>query len=154
MLIRKIDYSEYKLVTNLFNNYRMFYKQKSDIELAESFIKERLENNESVIFVALTGNEGGLLSVGFTQLYPLISSVRAAKNWVLNDLYVDADYRKHGIGEALIKTAMDFAKTQNSKLLQLETAIDNYIAQKLYETIGFKKKGSASGHFTYQVEIL
>ena len=28
--------------------------------------------------------------VGFTQLYPLFSSVQTARTWLLNDLYVDA----------------------------------------------------------------
>ena len=79
--------------------------------LAESFIKARLENDESVIFVALA-DDG--TPAGFTQLYPVFSSARAAKNWLLNDLYVDVAYRKQGVGEALLKTAMDFARSENS----------------------------------------
>src|SRR6185437_1518505 len=89
MYIKRIDFSEYQLVTALFNKYRIFYNQPSDIRLAERFIKERLENNESVIFVALIDDDGKPAPVGFTQLYPLISSMRAAKNWLLNDLYVE-----------------------------------------------------------------
>ena len=153
MQIKKINASEYQLVTGLFNNYRIFYKQQPDITLAENFIKERLSNNESIIFVAFSDYEGQSLPVGFTQLYPLISSVKAIKNWLLNDLYVNADYRKQGIGEALIKTAMVFAKEQNSNFIRLETAFDNYTAQKLYETIGFKKQKLNSADFVYQAEI-
>jgi len=150
MQIKRITLSEYQLVTGLFDKYRVFYKQPSDIELAEMFIKERLENNESVIFVALGADK---LPVGFTQLYPLISSARAIKNWLLNDLYVDAGYRKQGIGEALIKEAMNFARGENSVYVKLETACDNFTAQSLYEAIGFKKQEPDNAYFTYSIEL-
>ncbi|BAU55816.1 GNAT family N-acetyltransferase [Mucilaginibacter gotjawali] len=150
MQIKRITLSEYQLVTGLFDKYRVFYKQPSDIPLAEKFIRERLENKESVIFVAFD-NDGS--PAGFTQLYPLISSVRAIKNWLLNDLYVDAAYRKQGVGEALIKTAMDFAAGENAVYLKLETAVDNYAAQSLYEAIGFKKQEPETGYLTYKIEV-
>lgn len=153
MQIKRITLAEYPLVTALFNAYRMFYKQDADMALAEKFIRERLEHNESVIFVALTDVEEGQKPVGFTQLYPTISSVRAVKNWILNDLYVDAGFRKKGVGEALIKTAMDFARNQNAVHIQLETAVDNFTAQSLYENIGFVKQEQGSSFFTYRKEL-
>src|ERR1700753_4389209 len=117
MTIKRIPPSEYHSVVRLFDDYRVFYKFPSDITLAERFIKDRLENNESIIFIA-SADDG--TSIGFTQLYPLISSGRAIKNWVLNDLYVTADRRKQGIGEALINTAKDFARSDGAAFLQLE----------------------------------
>jgi ribosomal protein S18 acetylase RimI-like enzyme len=150
MQIKRINLSEYHLVTSLFDRYRIFYKQPSDLKLAENFIKERLENNESVIFVALAEDDK---PAGFTQLYPIFSSARATKNWLLNDLYVETAYRKQGIGAALIKAAMDFARRENSSYLKLETAHDNYIAQSLYEAVGFIKQEPDSAFFTYRIEI-
>src|ERR1700749_5080579 len=132
MQIKRITLSEYQLVAGLFNSYRVFYQQPSDIELAENFIKTRLQNNESVIFLAMADKDGEPAPAGFTQLYPTISSVRAIRNWVLNDLYVEADFRKQGIGEALIKAAMDFAREDGAAYVKLETAVDNFTAQKLY----------------------
>lgn len=149
MEIKQIYAADYLLVTGLFNEYRMFYKQESDIGLAESFIKNRLENNESVVFAALEDDK----VVGFTQLYPLISSVRAVKNWLLNDLFVDANYRKRGIGEALLKKAATFAKTHGATFLQLETAVDNYTAQNLYEATGFIKQEIGNTFFCYRKAI-
>jgi len=150
MQIKRIAQSEYNLVTGLFDQYRVFYKQASDIALAEKFIRERLENNESVVFLALS-DDGS--PAGFTQLYPIYSSVRAVKNWLLNDLYVDAAYRRKGIAEALIKAAMDFAKSEGSTYVKLETAYDNYTAQSVYEAIGFKKQEAETGYFTYRIEV-
>ena len=149
MNIKRINLSEANLVIGLFDKYRVFYKKDSDIELAERFIKTRLENNESVIYVALEGDS----PVGFTQLYPKYSSVSAVKNWILNDLYVDSNYRKQGIGEALIKTAMEFAKSSGATYVQLETAVDNYTAQSLYEGIGFQKQEPDTEYFLYRIPV-
>ncbi len=91
--------------------------------------------------------------VGFTQLYPKYSSVSMSKNWILNDLYVDNDYRKQGIGEDLIKTAMEFARNQSATFVQLETAVDNYTAQSLYEAIGFKKQAEDKEFFLYKIDL-
>lgn len=147
--IKQLKLTEAQLVVGLFNQYRIFYSQLSDIGMAKAYIEVRLENNESIIFVALDKDQ----PIGFTQLYPIYSSVRLTKNWILNDLFVDANYRKQGVGETLIKKAMDFAKKQGSTFLQLETAMDNYGAQSLYETIGFKKQENDSDFFLYKIAL-
>ena len=149
--IIKIDKTQAHLVYELFNQYRIFYKQQPDIESAKKFIDARLNNNESVIFVALADNNSK--PVGFTQLYPNYSSVRAIKNWTLNDLYVDSDYRKQGIGEKLIQTAMEYAKNDNAKFVELSTAVDNYTAQSVYEKIGFKKQEPDTAFYTYRIDL-
>jgi ribosomal protein S18 acetylase RimI-like enzyme len=150
MEIVKIDQFQGDLVFGLFNKYRMFYKADSNIELAKTFIQARLDNKESVIFVALNENSQ---PVGFTQLYPSFSSVRAMKNWILNDLYVENDYRKQGVGEKLIRKAMDFAKENGAKFIELSTGMDNFTAQKLYETIGFIRQSPDSEYYNYRISL-
>lgn len=149
MVVKRINLSEAHFVIGLFDKYRVFYKKDSDIDLADRFIKTRLVNNESVIFVALEDE----VPIGFTQLYPKYSSVGAVKNWILNDLYVEPNYRKQGIGEALIKTAMEFAKGDGATYVQLETAVDNYTAQSLYEGIGFQKQAPDTEYFLYRIPV-
>ncbi len=151
MKIIRIDKTEGNLVFELFDQYRIFYKQPSDMDLAKRFIQTRLDNNESVIFVALSTIKSE--PVGFTQLYPKYSSVRTVRNWILNDLYVHQEYRKQGIGEKLIKKAMDFAKETDAKFVELSTAVDNYTAQSVYEQIGFEKQSPDTEFYTYRISI-
>lgn len=153
MEIRRINQSEAELVVALFNKYRVFYNQQSDIDIARKFIHARLTNNESVIFVATDNIADKIIPAGFTQLYPTYSSVRVVKNWILNDLYVDSPYRKQGVGEQLIRAAMKFAKENDAKYVQLETALDNYTAQSLYEQIGFIKQPPDMDYYTYRIAI-
>ena len=153
MEIKRIAAGDASLVIPLFDQYRVFYKQLSNPELARQFITDRLVNNESVIFVAYEPGDDGVTATGFTQLYPTYSSARAAKNWILNDLYVAPGYRQQGIGESLIKKAMEFAKENGSTYVQLETAIDNFPAQQLYERIGFIRQEPDNAFYVYRIPL-
>jgi len=122
-------------VSNLFNLYRVFYQQSSDLDGAKNYIKSRLESKDSVIFIVKDKQE----YVGFTQLYPTFSSISMKRSWILNDLYVDGQARKQGIGEMLLHKAKDFAIQTGANNLSLSTAPDNYSAQRLYEKLGYKR---------------
>ena len=153
MEIKRISTSEADLVIGLFNKYRIFYNQPSNLDLAKSFVNARLENNESVVFVALAKNKGETVPVGFTQLYPKFSSGRAIKIWILNDLYVEQEYRKQGVGKSLIMKALTYAKDDGASHVELSTAVDNYRAQRLYEYIGFQKQNPGTDFYGYKIEV-
>ena len=121
-------------IVPLFNAYRVFYEQPSDLGSAKQFLKDRILNKESIIYVAYEGEK----AVGFTQLYPLFSSVSLKAMYLLNDLYVKSTHRGNGIGEALIEKAKTLCEKERNKGLALQTATDNP-AQKLYERLGFAK---------------
>ncbi len=133
-------------VSVLFNKYRLFYQQTSDLEGALAYIKERIDNMDSVIFVV----KNDLGYAGFTQLYPTFSSVSMKRAWILNDLYVDEAARKQGIGEMLLQKAKDFAVETGAKSISLETASDNITAQRLYEKNGYKKQSQI---FHYELDL-
>jgi len=135
-VIRKATIEDADAIANLFDAYRMFYQQPSDIKGATEFITERLQKNESVILLAFIGN----VAVGFTQLYPIFTSVGMQRTWLLNDLFVDAAYRGRHIATALLDAAKDFGRSTNSKWLMLQTGSTNAVAQALYEKNGWHKE--------------
>jgi len=136
MSILKATLDDLNSLTELFDLYRIFYQQKSNINGAKAFIKDRLSNEESVIFIAFDENN----PIGFVQLYPSFSSVSMKRTWVLNDLYVSESVRGKGFGEKLIKKAITFAGQTGAKGVLLETNIENLPAQRLYEKVGFIKE--------------
>ncbi|MFJ7683825.1 GNAT family N-acetyltransferase [Peribacillus butanolivorans] len=142
MGIQKATLNELDSLTELFDLYRVFYEQTSNLEDSREFLKERLTNEESVIFMAFDGDN----PIGFVQLYPSFSSVSMMRSWVLNDLFVKGNARKKGFGEKLLKAAIAFAKETGAKGVSLETDKDNGNAQKLYEKIGFIRE---SNYFYY-----
>jgi ribosomal protein S18 acetylase RimI-like enzyme len=135
-------------LTALFDGYRVFYKQASDPALARAFIEERLQRSESVIFIARDGGNREVL--GFTQLYPMFSSVSARRIWVLNDLFVAHAARNRGVARTLMDCARDFAMEAGALRLILETAEDNHAAQALYESLGYVRE---SGERHYVLEL-
>lgn len=130
---RKANLQDLKQLSELFDQYRIFYHKDSDISAAENFLKERIENNDSEIFVA--EHEGKL--VGFVQLYPLFSSTRMKRYWLLNDLFVNENFRGKGFSKELIEEGKELAKSTNSAGLLLETGKSNDIGNQLYPSCGF-----------------
>lgn len=135
MEIRRALVGDAALVAPLFDQYRIFYKQVSDVKSAEAFLKERLQKQESVLFLALDGDR----VLGFTQLYPSFSSVSLRRLWILNDLFVDKNSRRSSVARALMSQAENFAREDGACGLTLKTARDNHPAQNLYTALGWKK---------------
>jgi ribosomal protein S18 acetylase RimI-like enzyme len=131
--IRKAALQDLDELTILFDAYRTFYKQPGNPEAAKEFLKERLLHNESVILLAFNASQ----VIGFTQLYPIFSSVSLKKAWLLNDLYVHPAARRSGAAEALLNSARDHGIATCAKWLLLETARDNFPAQSLYTKNGW-----------------
>lgn len=159
MHIRQATLEDLDILVPLFDGYRQFYKQESNIEGARSFLCQRLESNESLVYIAFMPDfvqadaklpddqEGTAIqnpesnenqAVGFTQIYPFYSSVSMERMLILNDLYINPNFRGLGVGTALIDTVKNLCRNLDQKGVALQTAYDNP-AQKLYEREGFKK---------------
>ncbi len=134
MIIRKATPEDLPRLAQLFDDFRMFYQKESDTQTALLFLTERMQRSESEIFVA--ENESGLC--GFTQLYPLFSSTRMKRLWLLNDLFVAPPYRGKGISKQLIDAAKNLCRQTNGCAVMLETAKSNSIGNKLYPQEGFE----------------
>jgi ribosomal protein S18 acetylase RimI-like enzyme len=119
----------------LFNQYRIFYNQASDLEAAKKFLQERFQNKDSIVFAA---NDNGEM-IGFTQLYPSFSSVSMKRLWILNDLYVEKSYRRKGAAKLLMNAAEEYAKESGAVRVILATQISNTNAQQFYEARGYTK---------------
>jgi ribosomal protein S18 acetylase RimI-like enzyme len=133
--IRQATADDLDNIVPLFDAYRQFYGQPTDLPRAHAFLTERFARNESVILIAMDGSR----SVGFTQLYPLFSSVRTVRTYLLNDLFVAADARRHGVAAALLRAAAEHGRAMGVAGLSLSTAHDNAPAQRLYESLGWKR---------------
>ena len=145
--IIKAEQKHIKEVGILFDLYRQFYKYESNLIESTNYIKDRINNNESTIFIAISGADE---AIGFVQLYETFGSLDLGKIIILYDLYVKEDHRKNNIGRKLMIKSHEYAKKINAKRIQLSTAIDNYIGQSLYESLGYVKDDN---FYTYDFEI-
>ena len=135
MEILEAGLAELELLAPLFDQYRQFYRQESDLNAARSFLRERIERGESIVYLAVLNAS----AVGFVQLYPSFSSTSMQRLWILNDLFVAPSARRSGVAKALMARARQLAITTKAKGLALATWIENTPAQRLYEELGYVK---------------
>lgn len=139
---RRAGVQDLPVLAPLFDAYRQFYGQPSDVEGARGFLADRLGRRDSVIFLA--DHQGK--TVGFTQLYASFSSIGMRRVWILNDLFVAPEARRQKVASALLARAEKFAAETKSKGLVLETARDNVTAQAAYDKLGWTRD---EGYYRY-----
>ncbi len=145
--VLRVDASHLDKVARLFDAYRGFYGQPSNLTQSRDFIAERIARDESAIFLA---EDAMGQALGFVQLYPTFSSIDAHRTWLLSDLFTTPEARGRGVGTLLMNTARDFAVLSGAKGMVLETATDNLGAQRLYEALGYVRDG---GYYTYCLDL-
>ncbi len=150
--VERINHNQRHLFADLFNQYNFFWDETLREKPILNRMSERMFNSEPVLFIALR-NQAESIPVGFIQLYSICSSTNEVKTTIVNDLYVLPDYRNNGIALKLIEVAVKFSINNKSALIQLETLQDNLIAQKLFESVGFKSQTSESELNIYSIQF-
>lgn len=130
-------------VALLFDAYRQFYEQSSDLDRARKFIRDRIENTESDILLAIDAY-GEVL--GFCQLYPTFCSVEAEPIYALYDLFVQPVVRRSGAGKALLLAAEALAVKNGKARMDLTTACINLSAQAVNEQLGWVRDDPFYGY--------
>jgi len=133
LTVRPAVLADLETLVSLFEGYRRFYEQAPDAELTRGFLGERLALGDSVVYLA----EQNQRALGFVQLYPIFSSTRCRRLWLLNDLFVVPEGRGRGVGRALMEAARSHAEATGACGLELATARTNHPGQRLYESLGW-----------------
>lgn len=141
MRVRQATPSDLPQLTSLFDGYRVFYRKDSDPNGAQEFLSERMEAEDSVIYVCEDDQEQ---LTGFVQLYPLFSSTQMKRLWLLNDLYVDVRFRGKGCSVLLIDQAKELVRETQAAGMYLETEKTNDIGNALYPRTGFQLNSVAN----------
>lgn len=132
--VRQAVLADLETIVPLFDSYRQFYGRPSDPDAARTFLLERFNHGESVLFLAFDAET----PVGLTQLYPMFSSISLARTLILNDLFVSSTARRRGVGSQLLSAAVEYAKNLGAVKLSLATEITNETAQALYQSLGWQ----------------
>jgi GNAT superfamily N-acetyltransferase len=133
--VRQAVFADLDELVPLFNQYREFQGQPSDLPGARAFLHARFEHAESVVFIA----HEGAVAVGFAQLYPSFSSMAMARVFILNDLFVHSAGRRKGVASQLLAAVAQYAWSFNAARVTLNVAKDNLTGQALYDALGWKR---------------
>jgi ribosomal protein S18 acetylase RimI-like enzyme len=135
-MLRRAQIHDVEKIAALFFQYHQFYQVPSSLAQCQDYLAARLAANESIIFIAEQDNQ----VLGFTQLYPLFSSLSMQRIFVIYDLFVVESARRLGLAEKLMQAVEAFARSENASALMLETAHTNTKAQALYEKLGYQRE--------------
>ena len=135
MIVRRASLEDLHPLSVLFDEYRQFYGASSNLDVSYQFLKQRFENQESVIFIHVKDD----VFTGFILLYLGFSSVACANYYILDDVYVTPTFRRQGSAKQLIDTAILFARHENAQRISLQTQKNNYQSHQLYQQMGFVK---------------
>jgi GNAT superfamily N-acetyltransferase len=78
-------------------------------------------------------------AVGFATVFWTWSTLSAAREATMNDLFVHSDARGSGLADALIEECRERARRRDAVSLNWQTAKDNLRAQAVYERVGAKR---------------
>lgn len=108
---------------------------------SENALAEELENENSHFLVAVSDDVMGY--IGVQEI--------CGEAYITNVAVFD-EYRKYGIGRALLRAACDGAKSRNCEFITLEVRESNVPAITLYESEGFEKAGIRKNFYSAPTE--
>lgn len=132
MKIRKIELKDLDRVFELLNE---LYESKLKYERFKEIYHLKLKDTNSYYIVAILKNR----IVGILTSEIQVKLHRAKKQSFIEDLIVDKEYRRQGIGKALLQNAIDYAKENDCEVIELTSYIKNENAHRFYENSGFIK---------------
>ena len=134
-------------LARLFDDYRVFYGEASSPSAALNFVRYQVSKEVTRFFVAKEPK--GRLA-GFVHLMPSTNTLAMRPIWLLEDLYVEPEFRRQGLAEVLVTHAEAFARQTGAERLTLSTAHNNHPAQSLYRKLGWVRED----HFWYFHRLL
>ncbi|ARD22806.1 MULTISPECIES: GNAT family N-acetyltransferase [Shewanella] len=127
MQIRLASEFDTDVLVNLFDEYRQSMGFKSEPKNCRNFVRTRLQENDSMIFLAWEQEH----CLGFIQLYPSYSSLLLKPVWYFDDVYVDSARRGEGIAAKLIAKAKLLADGTEVILVKRTKVLDNELEKNL-----------------------
>ena len=90
----------------------------------------------TVLFVARDIDSGGIVGSLTLALFRIPTGLRA---WI-EDVVVDESFRGKGVGAALTETALERARREGAKTVDLTSRPSREAANRLYQRVGFKMR--------------
>ena len=109
---------------------------------SEDGLKSELDNNFARFYVAFSDGK----IAGYIGSHNILGEV------YITNVAVFPEYRRSGVGKALVKFLIDSVKAENAEFVTLEVRKSNLNAISLYEKCGFKKVGERRNFYEKPIE--
>lgn len=98
-------------------------------------LKKLVDSESSMLLVALDSEEGSSIAgILCLTVYRVPTGLRS----IIEDVIVDENMRRRGIGEALVRHAIDMAREAGAEGISLTSNPQREPANQLYQSMGFQ----------------
>ena len=133
MTIRNLELKDLEQVFNLLNE---LYEGKIQYDVFNKKYRNNLQDNN---FYGILAEENDKITG--VLISRLINRLAKSKDILfVDDLIVNKDYRRNGIGKLLLQNATNYAIDKNCETIELVSYITNENSHRFYESNGFKKQ--------------
>lgn len=132
--------------------------KKSMLDLKDSFYSKTVSSETKIEELAKKFSENAEFFIasqdenilGFISFY---CNDFCSKTAYISMIIIDKNYQGKGLGKVLLKTAVDYCKTQEMKCVKLEVACSNKNAIEFYEKFGFVRTEKINDSYYYRIEL-
>ena len=143
LIVRRIGGVDLRAATELFTQQQRGYGRDVDVDRLRPALQAALEDSDRVLVVGafhegLPGFAHGKM-VGVLMMTVLVSLESAGEVGWIEQLYVREDYRRKGLGDRLLSTALEWAGGRGLRALDVDIGDkhDPAAANALYGKKGF-----------------
>jgi ribosomal protein S18 acetylase RimI-like enzyme len=141
--VRRATPGDAPQVARLLHDFQVEFDEPTpEVEMLEERYGDLIRNKEMIVLLVGDGPDG------FAQIRyrPWVYSAGQNAHSYLEELYVVPALRGRGIGRALLKAAMDAARSEGATHMELGTSESDAAARGLYESAGFiNREGGPDG---------
>lgn len=132
--IRSITQTDLPAVVDMLREFAAFENLSDYCTVTEERLDLAMFSKDAVVegLIALDGEK----PVAYTLYYPNFSSFRGERGIHLDDIYINTEYRKHGVGETMLKKIAQIAAARGFERIDFNVLEWNTPALKFYEKHG------------------
>jgi GNAT superfamily N-acetyltransferase len=149
MEITKAEENDVPAVIGLIQDFAEFEKLSQYCRITEDDLRQALFGPGAFVEGLIVRRNGE--PIAYALFYPNFASFRGQRGFYLEDIYIAADHRGHGVGDAMLKEIARLARSRGFERIDFQVLEWNTPAVKFYEELGAVRDGDER-HFKFTDE--
>ena len=144
--IRKSTPDEVPAIVRLMRDFAEYEDLGDYCEITEARLNDVMFGEQAFVegLVAFHDEE----PIAYAMFYPYFASFRGQCGFYLEDIFIAEDFRRNGLGEAMVKIVAKLAKQRGYERIDFQVLEWNTPAVKFYEKLGAVRDDSER-HFIF-----
>ena len=144
--IRKSTPSEVPTIVRLMRDFAEFEDLGEYCEITEDRLFDVMFGDDAFVEGLVAFHQGE--AVAYALFYPYFASFRGQCGFYLEDIFIAEDFRRNGLGEAMVRIIARLAKKRGFERIDFQVLEWNAPAVKFYEKLGALRDDSER-HFKF-----